>query len=190
MYNILDTFSIISLLNAGLDNIGEIISSYKPRLGRNEMFSIDGVPVILNLSKNRVGLNQNISAMLNDPRQKDVIVAVNDNGSDGKDVSWLWDVDFERMTEKDFSRFSASGGRAEDVYIRMKHADIPLDAVLFEKDCEKATKELLKDKSEVMYVLVNYTLLFGIWQFLKKYSKTGGEMGCNRYELPIYIMSS
>ena len=45
--------------------------------------------------RNPAGFNQNISAVMQDETQKDIIIAINDNAQDGKDISWLWDVDFD-----------------------------------------------------------------------------------------------
>lgn len=53
--------------------------------------------MILNLAKNPAGFNQNISAVMEDKREKDLIIVINDNAQDGTDISWLWDVDFDRF---------------------------------------------------------------------------------------------
>ena len=52
--------------------------------------------VTLNLAKNPAGFNQNISAVMQDTAPKDVIITINDNAQDGRDISWLWDVDFDQ----------------------------------------------------------------------------------------------
>ena len=54
-------------------------------------------PVILSLSKNPAGFNQAIATVNTDKRKKDVIIAINDKANDGRDVSWLWDVDFDKI---------------------------------------------------------------------------------------------
>lgn len=56
---------------------------------------IKGTGVVLNLAKNPAGFNQNISAVMQDEALKDIIIVINDNAQDGKDISWLWDVDFD-----------------------------------------------------------------------------------------------
>ena len=173
IYNILAAYSVASLLGVGLGDINQILASYKPQIGRMEEFTVDGVPTILNLSKNPAGFNQAISTMMKDPRNKDVVVVINDNDQDGTDISWIWDVDFERMAQGGFSRFAASGIRAEDVAVRMKYAEVPSGSVTFEKDIEAAIKALVKNDNDVLYVLVNYTPLFETERILLKLQKEG-----------------
>ena len=63
--------------------------------------------LLLNLAKNPAGFNQNISAVMQDDSSgRILIIAINDNAQDGRDVSWLWDVDFDRLMEA--YRFSPS----------------------------------------------------------------------------------
>lgn len=54
---------------------------------------------MLNLAKNPAGFNQNISAVMTDTSPKDIIILINDNSQDGTDISWLWDVDFDRLKD-------------------------------------------------------------------------------------------
>ena len=79
---------------------------------------------MLNLAKNPTGLNQNISLMEEDPREKGVFILVNDHPNDGTDVSWIWDVDFERLVGRPGLRVFAGGTRAGDVQVRLKYAGI------------------------------------------------------------------
>jgi len=173
VYNVLAALTVATLLEINLDDIDAVLASYAPQIGRMEEFVIDGMPAVLNLSKNPTGFNQTIAAMRADTRQKNVVVVVNDNDQDGTDISWIWDVDFEQMAEADagFARFVASGIRAEDVALRMKYAEITPDTVLFEKDVRRVIEVLLRgegevtgksgaSRGEVLYVLVNYTPLF------------------------------
>lgn len=73
----------------------------------------------MNLAKNPAGFNQNISAVMQDPSEKDIIIVINDNAQDGIDVSWLWDVDFDRFKEDNIpfdhcQRHPLSGYAASD----------------------------------------------------------------------------
>ena len=159
VYNILAAISAASMLGIDLTNINDILAAYSTQAGRMEEFAIQGIPVILNLSKNPAGFNQVITDMLRDPRKKDVVIIIHDNDQDGTDVSWLWDVAFEELCIQGFSRFAASGERAEDVYLRLKYADIDTRNIIFDKNIEAAIKSTLSYRNEVLYVLVNYTPL-------------------------------
>ena len=122
-----------------------------------EQFSIDGTKIILNLAKNPAGFNQNISAVMEDPSDKDLIIVINDNAQDGTDISWLWDVDFERFSDPSVKSVTVSGIRCQDMRLRMKYVDIPSNLV---EDVEKAIKERIRCGCKNLYVLVNYTALY------------------------------
>ena len=135
-----------------------------------ETFNL-GKPVILNLSKNPAGFNQAISTVLQDPRTKDVMVVINDNAQDGKDISWIWDVDFERLSVPEVNAYIASGIRREDVSVRFKYAELPPGKITIEEDIKTALSQLISGSGEVCYVLVNYTALFHTQNVLKKLEK-------------------
>lgn len=92
----------------------------------------------MNLAKNPAGFNQNISAVMEDNREKDIIILINDNSQDGTDISWLWDVDFDRFKDKNTSSITVSGIRCQDMRLRLKYVDI---ASRLEPDVEKAIRE-------------------------------------------------
>lgn len=97
VYNILAVYAAVKEAGIPLQNFNEILGKYNPENGRMEHFSIKGTEIILNLAKNPAGFNQNISAVMEDDSPKDLIILINDNDQDGIDVSWLWDVDFDRL---------------------------------------------------------------------------------------------
>ncbi|MDD3765560.1 MAG: MurT ligase domain-containing protein [Eubacteriales bacterium] len=165
IYNILAAYSAASLIGASLENVHKVLGEYKPQIGRMETFTIHGKPVILNLSKNPAGFNQTISTIASDSRKKDILVVINDNAQDGRDVSWLWDVDFERLGAVNASSFTASGIRFHDVLVRFKYAQ--LDNFSSEADVKAAILKCLEGDGEVLYVLVNYTVLFSTQKILK-----------------------
>ena len=100
-----------------------------------------------------------------DEFMKDVIIVINDNAQDGTDVSWLWDVDFDRFKGANVNSITVSGIRCQDMRLRMKYVDIPS---MLEADVEKAIRERVEDGCGNLYVLVNYTALFSTRNVLKK----------------------
>ena len=76
-----------------------------------EHFTIGTTEVVLHLAKNPAGFNQNISAVMEDKRDKDIIIVLNDNAQDGKAISWLWDVDFDRFADPSLRSIPVSGIR-------------------------------------------------------------------------------
>ena len=98
------------------------------------------------------GAIQHVAGM----EESDLIIAINDNAQDGADVSWLWDVDFDRLAAKQIRSITASGIRAQDMRLRLKYTDIPS---MLEENIKTAIEKRLKDGCGNLYVLVNYTAL-------------------------------
>ena len=142
-----------------------MLKDFNPENGRMEQFEVKGTKIVLNLAKNPAGFNQNISAVMQDDTTKDVIIVINDNAQDGTDVSWLWDVDFDRFKGANVNSITVSGIRCQDMRLRMKYVDIPS---MLEADVEKAIRERVENGCGNLYVLVNYTALFSTRNVLKK----------------------
>lgn len=166
IYNILLSFAGSYLLTGDTSQVSETLACYHPQIGRMEEFTINGRPVILNLSKNPAGFNQAISTVLGDPREKNLLVVINDNAQDGRDISWIWDVDFERLAEGNIKHIIASGGRADDLAVRFKYADI--DGVTKEYSLKQAAEHITAQPGEACYILVNYTAIFTMQDILKE----------------------
>ena len=77
--------------------IQDVLAEFSPKNGRLERYCLNGRQVLLNLAKNPVGFNQNLSVISQDAGPKAVAFFVNDKEGDGRDVSWLWNVDFESL---------------------------------------------------------------------------------------------
>ena len=151
-------------------HFNQMLSRFHPENGRMEQFQIDGTKIMLNLAKNPAGFNQNISAVMQDQTEKDIIIVINDNAQDGIDVSWLWDVDFDRFHEDNIHSITVSGIRCQDMRLRMKYVNIPS---LLEADVETAIRKRIADGCGNLYVLVNYTALFSTRNVLKRLEGNG-----------------
>lgn len=168
IYNTLAGYAIFDTLNLDTKTFEKMLSNYKPQIGRMETFDI-GIETILNLAKNPAGFNQAISTVLCDKRKKNVIIAVNDKASDGCDISWLYDVDFEKLKDANVIRLSSSGIRHNDLCVRFKYAD--LGEFYDYEDIKEAIMSSIDNDAEVLYILVNYTMLFSTQNFLRGISK-------------------
>ena len=170
VYNILAAYA--ALRTGGIEPVhfNQMLSRFHPENGRMEQFQIDGTKIMLNLAKNPAGFNQNISAVMQDQTEKDIIIVINDNAQDGIDVSWLWDVDFDRFHEDNIHSITVSGIRCQDMRLRMKYVNIPS---LLEADVETAIRERIADGCGNLYVLVNYTALFSTRNVLKRLEGNG-----------------
>ena len=81
------------------------------------------------------------------------------------DISWLWDVDFDRFKDENINSITVSGIRCQDMRLRLKYVDIP---AMLSADVENAICERVENGCGNLYVLVNYTALFSTRVVLKK----------------------
>ena len=168
IYNLAAVYAALDVSGEATDDFGELLRAYKPQIGRMQEFSFNK-PVILSLSKNPAGFNQAISTVNTDTRKKDVIIAINDLVNDGKDVSWLWDVDFHKIKDENLNTLSTTGIRVYDISLRFKYAGIAVD--MMTDSMKAAVEAALKTDSEVVYILVNYTALYSTESVLNELLK-------------------
>lgn len=174
VYNILAALSAALSMGAHPGLIDKTLKEYRPQIGRMESFALKK-PTVLSLSKNPAGMNQAITTVLQDKTRKNVMIMLNDGAQDGKDISWIWDVDFERLLAEDISTFVLSGSRKEDVAVRLKYAGVPRERMTLLSDPQEAILKTLEGDGEICYLLVNYTALFGTQNLLKKMEEREGK---------------
>lgn len=162
VYNALAAFSVGYLTGLKPDSITQGLLGYTPAIGRMETFIYKGKPVLLNLVKNPTGYNEGLASLLAMDGTTNVFMAVNDNDADGKDISWLWDVDFEHLAQKHhgMESFVCSGLRGEEMALRLKYAGVPLEKIRVNGDMEAAIKETLEGPGQITYLFSTYTALW------------------------------
>lgn len=171
VYNVLGAFALSEQAGVDFQALQKAIVTYKPKNGRLQHFEIHGRPVVLNLAKNPTGFNQNISLMEVDTRAKVAFFVINDNDNDGRDISWIYDVDFERLADDDSLRIYAGGKRSADVVVRLKYAGI--DAAVAQT-VEDVLKKETSDRP--LYVLTNYSALWSKKAELEALTKGEGHV--------------
>jgi lipid II isoglutaminyl synthase (glutamine-hydrolysing) len=142
------------------------LKNFEPAFGRQEILNIDGKKVQIFLSKNPTGLNESLKtiASLN---AKNLLIILNDRIPDGRDVSWIWDVDFDEV--KDLNRLiSVAGDRAYDMALRLKYENIPIEDKQIYTDLEDAIFSSLQKtpKSETLYILPTYSAMLEVRKIL------------------------
>ena len=92
-----------------------------------------------------------------------VLIAINDNYADGRDVSWLWDAQFEKLACKGI-KFVCSGSRAYDIALRLKYAGVSIEDIEVKEELIASIKDLVvkSKKDENLFVLPTYTALLEI----------------------------
>jgi UDP-N-acetylmuramyl tripeptide synthase len=104
------------------------IGSFRAAFGRLEELSVDGRVVRLVLVKNPAGFNAAIGALLETGRRPRLLAALNDQYADGRDVSWIWDADFETLASA-IQHVVVTGIRSRDLANRLKYAGVPRDRI-------------------------------------------------------------
>ena len=165
VYNILAAYAAASGSGLELKHFDSALGEYDPQNGRNERFRIGDCRVLLNLAKNPAGFNQNIQSVMQDETDKDIVIVINDNAQDGTDISWLWDVDFDRFGDSSIRSIVVSGIRCHDMRLRLKYAGIGCTLIPGVRD---AVEDRIRHGCGNLYVLVNYTALYSTHMMLKE----------------------
>src|SRR6202042_1240219 len=109
------------LLVAGLESMA-------PAFGRAENVDLDGIELRLLLIKNPAGGNEILRTRALEEEDIDLLAILNDRAADGRDVSWIWDADFELIAPRVRS-LTCSGTRAAELALRFKYAGVPIDQI-------------------------------------------------------------
>jgi len=136
-----------------------------PAWGRGQVIDYQGRRVRLLLVKNPAGFNQAIRLLSQAPDPAHVMISINDNIADGRDVSWLWDARVEDLAATGH-RYVTGGIRALDMAVRLKYAGI--GAVWSESDVSAALARFIEDAPEgaTVYVVPTYTAMLDLLRLL------------------------
>ncbi len=140
-YNSLAAVAVAKVLNLPAD-----LNGFRPAFGRQE--EIAGVKVIL--SKNPAGFNESLRTAIN-AKAKKILLVLNDRIPDGKDISWIWDVDFEMLKQS----VIVSGDRAYDLALRLKYAGVSAQVVPLAHTVKNSD-----------YILATYSAMLEVRQIL------------------------
>ena len=142
------------------------LAKVSPAFGRGQTFTVEGRQVTLQLVKNPAGFRQTLRT-LDAGAPAAVVVAINDDYADGRDVSWLWDVDFTALAPLHCRR-STSGSRAADMAVRLRYDDVEVDEI--EPDLEKGVRAAVAAVSsgERVVVFSTYTAMWELHAVLQR----------------------
>ncbi len=159
-YNALGAISQALLLGVDYEVIKEAVLSYKSIFGRAEKRLINGHETLIQLIKNPTGASEVLKTV---DLSSQILIAINDNYADGRDISWLWDSDFEQLKNAE-KPIITSGIRARDMAVRLKYAGVPTDKIIVEEDIKTAVEIATKSDNieEKVTILPSYTALLKI----------------------------
>ena len=156
IYNFIAVISCVSLYDIDIQIIQKALSNFVLNNGRLEELEIKGISTIINLAKNPTGSNVSLRILNEDDDKKELLFVLNDNLADGKDVSWIWDINFSNLNN--VSRIITSGTRAYDMAIRIKTSGFDTNKIEAYLDLQEAVENLYKTNVK-KYVIANYTSL-------------------------------
>jgi len=163
VYNALAAASLARALDVSLDAIQAGLQDFAAAFGRFERIAIGERSLLVLLIKNPAGANEVVRTLLAGTKPRVLLVALNDEIADGRDVSWIWDVDFEPLLGG-LERLVASGERAAELALRFKYAGLPTDAIEVVPSLEEALDrglELTPAHGELV-ALPTYTAMLGL----------------------------
>ena len=126
VYNALAASALATALAVPLADIVRRLEQVRPAFGRFERVEIGDHRLLMLLVKNPAGANEAVRTLLHGGAPATVMVALNDAIADGRDVSWIWDVDFEPLLDR-AQRIVVSGDRAAELALRFTYAGFPAD---------------------------------------------------------------
>lgn len=158
----------VAILQKNIDTtrLIESLSNVTPAFGRGESVSIGGRTVELILVKNPAGFRLSLASF--SPKDTATMIAINDNYADGRDMSWLWDVDFESLAKNGVH--TVSGVRAYDMALRLQYDEIGIEHVIPELTNALSTF-LTQTKDQNGRIYCTYTAMLAIRQQLAKHAK-------------------
>lgn len=120
-YNLAAALTAARAAGFDVDSATDVLESFEPAFGRAETIQAPDATIVLLLVKNPTGANQTLDLLCSEPEALDTLVLLNDGVADGEDVSWIWDVEFDRLAPR---RLLVGGRRAEDLALRLKYAGV------------------------------------------------------------------
>ena len=150
LYNQYNTLAAVAAVKAlGIHNPD--ISDFMPAFGRQEEFEFDGKQVKIFLYKNPAGFNASLRTVL-EQGANNLLLILNDRIPDGRDVSWIWDVDFEMISKN--TKIFVSGDRVYDLALRLQYAE--------KKPIVISSVYEALSKSETLYILPTYSAMLDV----------------------------
>lgn len=154
MYNISAAFTLTKLYEVKETIQYKVLKDFFINNGRMETIYINDKLSVLNLAKNPAGATVSLKYMNQDNDNKDLLFVLNDNIADGKDVSWIWDINFDILNKVD--RVITSGTRAYDMAVRIKNSGYNYKKIECYPKIEEAIFNLYKTDNK-KYIIFNYT---------------------------------
>jgi UDP-N-acetylmuramyl tripeptide synthase len=169
LYNVYNALAAVAAgleLGVSEERIGGALAAARSAFGRVETMEVAGRRTSILLIKNPAGTNEVLRTIrLEGDGLLDLWIGLNDRIADGRDVSWIWDADFELLVGH-VRRVTCAGTRAPEMALRLKYAGWPPEAIAVEPDIERSLDTALAAASERLIALPTYTALLELHRLL------------------------
>jgi UDP-N-acetylmuramyl tripeptide synthase len=173
VYNALAAAALATALGVGLDHVVAGLQATTPAFGRAETVAVrpggsgPARQMRILLVKNPAGANEVLRTLALEPGQHRLLGILNDQIADGRDVSWIWDADFELLAGRVGQAF-CSGSRAAELATRLKYAGVPPQRIVLEPDLAQALDAAAGggETDTPFYALPTYTAMLALRELL------------------------
>lgn len=159
IYNALCAYSIAKELGVDDITIKKSLESQSSSFGRQETINIEDKEVKIILVKNPAGYNQALDTLCLSKDPFSAAFILNDNYADGRDVSWIWDVNFEHLNNVDLNEIYVSGLRSYDMAVRLKTAGLDSSKFSITEEYDALTERIKESNNKKVYILATYTAM-------------------------------
>ncbi|HEY2282044.1 MAG TPA: MurT ligase domain-containing protein [Solirubrobacteraceae bacterium] len=177
VYNALAAAALAVALDIPLEDIVTGLQSATAAFGRAETVTVAGRKTRILLVKNPAGANEVLRTLTLEPGEHDLLGVLNDNIADGRDVSWIWDADYELLAGRVRS-VTCAGTRAPELALRLKYAGIDPRRIRVIDDLGQALTAAASDRpvagdQQPLYVLPTYTAMLALRDLLARRGEVG-----------------
>ena len=170
LYNV---YNALAAITAGLElgvapeRVAPALGEMRGAFGRVETVDVGAKPVSILLIKNPAGTNEVLRTLRLEAAGEDLDlwIGLNDRIADGRDISWIWDADFE-LLEGMVRRVTCAGTRAPEMALRLKYAGWPEQAIAVEPRIEASLDEAVAAAPSRLFALPTYTSLLELHKVL------------------------
>ena len=166
-YNALAAIAAALELGVAPQSIGPALAAMRGAFGRVETIEIGAKRLSVLLVKNPAGTNEVLRTLRleADAGELDLWIGLNDGIADGRDVSWIWDADFELLAGA-VRRVTCAGTRAPEMALRLKYAGWPEERIAVETEIEASLDRAVEETPEQLFALPTYTALLELHKLL------------------------
>ena len=150
-----------------MEIIKHAVEKFTAAFGRVERVRVGDRDLLMILTKNPAGMGEVLRTLAGERTWKNIVLALNDNIADGRDVSWIWDVDLEMLSGQ-LLEVVCSGIRAWDMALRVKYAELGQESLVIEPDLKKALDIGLEavEPGDTLFVIPTYTAMLELRKIL------------------------